>query len=58
LMALPWDNNFSLSELVPLGGSSYTTEGANIPAINIALTQTQYVCPTGSNCGTPGPYPD
>jgi hypothetical protein len=58
LMALPWNNNFSLSELVPLSGSSYTTEGANIPAINTALIRTQYVCPAGSNCGTPGPYPD
>ena len=57
LMAAPWASNFSLNDLVPLGGSSYTTEGANIPNIAAAFTRMQYVCPT--SCGSSGgPYLD
>lgn len=58
LMGAPWASNFSLSDLVPLSGSSYATEGVNVPSMVTAFTQTEYVCPNGANCGTHGPYPD
>lgn len=58
LMGAPWGSNFSLNDLVPLSGSSYTTEGVNVPSMVTAFTQTEYVCPNGANCGTHGPYPD
>jgi hypothetical protein len=56
LMALPWKDNFRLDYLVPIMGSSYSTEGANITNIKNAFTSTQYVCPY--SCGSPGPFPD
>ncbi|MGB0116204.1 MAG: hypothetical protein WBP73_05305 [Terriglobales bacterium] len=58
LMGAPWSSNFALSDLVPLSGSSYTTEGVNVPSMVTAFTQTEYVCPSGGNCGIHGPYPD
>ena len=57
LMALPWSNNFSLSNLSSMGGS-YAAQGVNATQLNQAMTQTEYVCPAGANCGTHGPYPD
>lgn len=58
LMALPWANNFSLSNLNYVGSSSYSGQGVNVNQLTNALTQHQYVCPSGANCGTHGPYPD
>jgi hypothetical protein len=55
LMGAPWASNFSLNDLVPLSGSSYVAEGANISAINSAMTRMKYVCQTP--CGS-GPYLD
>jgi hypothetical protein len=52
LMALPWANNFSLSNLVT------STQGVNPAQLTNAMTQTKYVCPVGASCGTHGPYPD
>jgi hypothetical protein len=57
LMALPWSTNFSLSNLSSMSGS-YATQGVSATQLNQAITQTEYVCPTGANCGTHGPYPD
>jgi hypothetical protein len=58
LMALPWANNFTLSNLNYVGSSSYSTQGVNPGQLINAMTQTKYVCPVGANCGTHGPYPD
>jgi hypothetical protein len=57
LMALPWSSNFSLSNLSSMSGS-YTTQGVSTTQLNQAMKQTEYVCPTGANCGTHGPFPD
>jgi hypothetical protein len=57
LMALPWSTNFSLSNLSSMSGS-YATQGVSATQLNRAMTQTEYVCPAGANCGTHGPYPD
>ncbi len=65
LMALPWANNLTLSNLVYCSGSncsssssSYSGDGVDTTQMNNAMTQTEYTCPTGANCGTHGPYPD
>jgi hypothetical protein len=58
LMALPWANNLTLSNLNYVGSSSYSTQGVNPGQLLNAMTQTKYVCPVGANCGTHGPYPD
>jgi hypothetical protein len=58
LMALPWANNLTLSDLSYVGTSSYSTQGVDTTKVNTAMTQTEYVCPTGATCGTHGPYPD
>ncbi len=58
LMALPWANNLALSNLNYVGSSSYSTQGVNPGQLTNAMTQTRYVCPSGANCGTHGPYPD
>ncbi len=58
LMSLPWANNLSLGDLSYVGTSSYSTQGVNTMQLDTAMTQTEYVCPTGANCGTYGPYPD
>ncbi|MGP0095540.1 MAG: hypothetical protein ACLPHI_00765 [Terriglobales bacterium] len=58
LMALPWANNFTDTDVSYVGSSSYSTEGVNTDQLNNAMTQTRYVCPRGANCGTTGPYPD
>jgi hypothetical protein len=58
LMALPWANNFTYTDVSYVGSSSYTNQGANTTTINTVMTQTEYVCPSGTNCGTHGPYPD
>jgi hypothetical protein len=58
LMALPWANNLTLSNLNYVGSSSYSTLGVNTGQLINAMTQTKYVCPVGANCGTHGPYPD
>jgi hypothetical protein len=51
LMAAPWANNFSLSNLVN------SAQGVNTTQLTNAITQTKYVCPAGANCGS-GPKPD
>ena len=56
-MALPWSANFSLGNLSSMSGS-YANQGVSATQLNQAMTQTEYVCPTGANCGTHGPYPD
>jgi len=56
LMALPWANNFTLGNVAAMTGS--VTQGASIPQVSNAMTQTQYQCPSGANCGAHGPYPD
>jgi hypothetical protein len=58
LMALPWANNLTLSNLNYVGSSSYSAQGVNINQLTNAITQHKYVCPSGANCGTHGPYPD
>jgi hypothetical protein len=58
LMALPWANNVTLSNLNYVGSSSYSAQGVNINQLTNAMTQHKYVCPSGANCGTHGPYPD
>jgi hypothetical protein len=58
LMALPWANNLTLSNLNYVGSSSYSTQGVNPGQLTNAMTQSQYVCPAGANCGAHGPYPD
>jgi len=58
LMALPWANNFVYTDVSYVGSSSYSTQGVNPAQLNNVMTQTEYVCPTGANCGTHGPYPD
>ena len=58
LMALPWANNFTYTNVSYVGSSSYLTQGVNTTQLNTAMTQTEYVCPIGANCGTHGPYPD
>jgi hypothetical protein len=58
LMALPWANNFTYTNVSYVGSSSYSTQGVNTTQLNNAMTQTEYVCPVGANCGTHGPYPD
>jgi hypothetical protein len=58
LMALPWANNFTYTNVSYVGSSSYSTQGVNTTQLDTAMTQTEYVCPTGANCGTHGPYPD
>jgi len=58
LMSLPWANNLTLGDLSYVGTSSYSTQGVNTTQLDTAMTQTEYVCPTGANCGTYGPYPD
>jgi hypothetical protein len=58
LMALPWANNLTLSNLNYVGSSSYSGQGVNVNQLTNAMTQTKYVCPSGANCGTHGPYPD
>jgi hypothetical protein len=58
LMALPWADNFRLSDLVLAGSNAWLGKGADISAITNAFMLNQYVCPTGLNCGSPGPYPD
>lgn len=55
LMALPWANNLSLSNLSYVGSSSYSTQGVNVTTLGTAMTQTTYVCAT--SCGA-GPNPD
>ena len=46
-----WGGSFALSYLVPLSGSSYQTQGANIPGVIAQEQATIFVCP--SACGTP-----
>jgi hypothetical protein len=58
MMAAPWANNFSLSGLAALSPSGLAGQGVNSGQLQKALTQTEYVCPAGANCGTHGPYPD
>ncbi len=58
LMALPWANNFTLSDVSYVGSSSYPTSGVNTTQLQNAMTQTEYVCPAGAHCGTHGPYPE
>ena len=62
LMALPWANNFSLSNLSYVGSSSYSGFGVDTTKMTDAMTKSQYVCPTGANCGDGSagrhPYPD
>jgi len=58
LMALPWANNFTLSDVSYVGSSSYPSSGVNTTQLQNAMTRTEYVCPGGANCGTHGPYPD
>ena len=58
LMALPWANNFTYTDVSYVGSSSYSTQGVNTTQLNNAMTQTEYVCPAGGNCGAHGPYPD
>jgi hypothetical protein len=58
LMALPWANNLTLSNLNYVGSTSYSGQGVNINQLTNAMTQHQYVCPSGASCGTHGPYPD
>jgi hypothetical protein len=58
LMALPWANNLTLSNLNYVGSTSYSGQGVNINQLTNAMTQHKYVCPSGANCGTHGPYPD
>ncbi len=58
LMALPWADNFTYTDVSYVGSSSYPTQGVNTTQLNTAMTQEKYVCPTGANCGTHGPYPD
>jgi hypothetical protein len=58
LMALPWANNFTYTDVSYMGSSSYPNQGVNTTQLNTAMTQTKYVCPAGANCGTHGPYPD
>lgn len=52
LMALPWSSNFSLANIVQL------SQGVDVMALSDAMTRTTYVCPSGANCGSTGPYPD
>ena len=58
LMALPWANNLTYSDVSYVGSSSYSTQGVDTTKLGTAMTQTEYVCPTGAVCGTHGPYPD
>lgn len=61
LMALPWDNNFTYSNVSYVGSSSYSTQGVNTTEFDTTMTQTEYVCPAGpaTICGSStGPYPD
>ncbi|MFY9906748.1 MAG: hypothetical protein WAK62_16460, partial [Terriglobales bacterium] len=58
LMALPWANNFTYTDVSYVGSSSYSTQGVNTSVLNTVMTQTEYVCPSGDNCGTHGPFPD
>jgi hypothetical protein len=58
LMALPWANNLTLSNLAYDATSIYKTQGVDTTQMNTAMTQNGYVCPAGAYCGTHGPYPD
>jgi hypothetical protein len=58
LMTLPWKNNFTLGNMSYVGTSSYSTYGVDTTKMNDAMTKSQYVCPTGANCGVTGPFPD
>jgi hypothetical protein len=58
LMALPWASNFAYTDVSYVGSSSYSTLGVSTTQLDTAMTQTEYVCPTGANCGMHGPYPD
>jgi hypothetical protein len=58
LMALPWANNFTYTDVYYVGNSSYSAQGVNTTTLNNVMTETEYVCPSGGNCGTHGPYPD
>jgi len=55
LMAAPWSNNFTLSQVRVTG--QYAANGADVTAIENAFSATKYTCPQGANCGT-GPYPE
>lgn len=58
LMALPWSNNFTLSDVAYDAASSYKTEGVDTSKVTDAMTKGKYVCPTGANCGSTGPFQD
>jgi len=58
LMALPWANNFTYTDVSYVGSSSYSAQGVNTTTLNNVMTETEYVCPSGGNCGSHGPYPD
>ncbi len=58
LMALPWASNFTFTDISYVGSSSYQTQGVNTTQLNTVMTQTEYICPVGANCGAHGPYPD
>ncbi len=58
LMALPWANNLTYTDVSYVDSSTYSTQGANTTQLNTAMTQNEYVCPAGANCGPHGPYPD
>jgi hypothetical protein len=58
LMALPWKNNFALSNVSYDGSSSYSTYGVDTSKMTDAMTKSKYVCPTGANCGATGPFQD
>jgi hypothetical protein len=57
LMALPWANNFTLSNVAAMSVTS-STQGVNVTQMTTTMTATEYTCPAGANCGTHGPYPD
>src|ERR1019366_4379125 len=57
LMALPWANNFTLSNLTYDPTSSYKGQGVNPRQLSNAMTQSKYVPPVGAIVGT-GPKPD
>jgi uncharacterized repeat protein (TIGR02543 family) len=57
----PFSTNFSLTNLVPLGGSSYSSQQAQVANILAAEIQTQYACQatTYYTCPSSGTfYPD
>lgn len=57
LMALPWASNFSLADVAAMSITS-STQGVNVTQLQNVMTQTEYLCPAGANCGIHGPYPD